>query len=99
MLIQKTTREVLEQLVLSVRALSEADYVESCSSLMNHSIGQHVRHIIELYQCLENGYYSGLVDYDRRKRDEEIETDKRMAISLLKIIADQIDKPNKELVL
>jgi hypothetical protein len=99
MLIQKTTREVLEQLVLSVSALSEADYVKSCPSLMNHSIGQHVRHIIELYQCLENGYCSGLVDYDSRKRDEEIETDKRLAISLLKIIADQIDKLNKELVL
>src|SRR5262245_53304598 len=99
MLIQKVTREIFKQLILSLKELSEAEYVESCTSLINHSIVEHVRHIIELFQWLENGYLPGLVNYDSRKRDVSIETDKGLAIALLELSSDQIDKPNKELVL
>ena len=97
--IQKATREVFAQLIHSIRELSPGEYVEPCNSLMNNSIGKHVRHIIELFQCLENGYGSGMVSYDSRKRDTKIEEDRGLAISLLENITDQMDKPNKDLVM
>ena len=99
MFIQKVTRDVFEQLIHSIRGLSDEEYTELSILLMHHSIGQHVRHIVELFQCLENGYHAGKVDYDSRKRDKEIETNRLTAISLLEFIYGQIDKPNKDLVL
>jgi hypothetical protein len=38
-----------------------------------HSIGSHLRHAIEHFQCFFAGVGDGLVDYDSRARDESIE--------------------------
>jgi len=68
--------------------------------LLSHSsIGQHVRHIIELYTCLEDGYTNGTVNYEKRKRDHRIENDKTLALALLDNIAEGLAKGNKSLVL
>ena len=66
---------------------------------MNNTIGQHVRHIIELFKCLERGYTSGTIDYEKRKRDIEIETNKETACNLLQQIFRSLNRPNKELLL
>jgi hypothetical protein len=58
-----------------------------------------VRHIIELFQCLEKGYDLGVVDYEKRKRDKEIETDKALACSLLLEISGSLHKVNIDLQL
>ncbi len=84
--------ETLEQLTCE-------QYRRPCRALSNATVGQHVRHIIELFICLENGYYTGIVNYDKRKRDLSIETDRVFASSLLKSIYLQLDKKNKNLVL
>jgi hypothetical protein len=67
--------------------------------LFNATIGQHVRHIIELFLCLEKGYDEGVVNYGKRKRDYKIETDKRLAASLLKDIYQRLSRPDKEMIL
>lgn len=99
MQLQKTVRHVFVQLTDSINRLSPIQFVQPCSSLFSNTIGQHVRHIIELFQCLESGYNLGIVDYDKRKRDLLIETDKELAASLLLKIYQQLDKPNKDLLL
>ncbi len=40
----------------------------------NASIGTHLRHIVDRYQCLLNGLDVAVIDYDARKRDKSIET-------------------------
>lgn len=73
--------------------------MQPCKTLFNATIGQHVRHIIELFQCLENGYDNGLVNYEQRKRDIRIESDKAFASGLLNEVHQGLNKDNKELQL
>jgi GTP cyclohydrolase I len=99
MQLQQAVNNVFVQLSWSLDRLSESQYVQPCANLNNHSIGQHVRHIIELFQCLEQGYAKGIVNYENRKRDQEIETQKERVSKLLPEICNSLDKPNKELFL
>lgn len=85
-------RQILDQ-------LTEAEYTQPGNVLFGASIGQHVRHIIELYICLFNGYETGTVNYEHRKRDTRIETDKDFAAELMEMICNNIDQPNKSLLL
>ncbi|HEX4852351.1 MAG TPA: hypothetical protein VFV08_16155 [Puia sp.] len=92
-------QNVFVQLSESVSQLTEAQYKQQSKILFNATIGQHVRHIIELFLCLENGYESGTVNYEKRKRDLRIETDKEFANELLLKVFDCLQKPNKTLQL
>src|SRR5690349_12688217 len=99
MQLQEAVNNIFVQLAGSLSQLSPPQYSQSCTTLFNNTIGQHVRHIIELFQCLENGYHSGIVNYEKRKRDGEIETDKDVAGRLLLDIHRGLNKPNKTLML
>ncbi len=99
MFLKQSIQYIFIQLRELLQQLSDDEYVQPSRALSEASIGQHVRHIIELFQCLEKGYTSGVVNYDRRKRDIEIENNKETAIFLLKQIYLQLEKPNKELLL
>ncbi|MFT3908146.1 MAG: hypothetical protein QM737_01870 [Ferruginibacter sp.] len=96
---RKIIEHVFFQLTDSLEQLSPAEYSQPSKILFNASIGQHVRHIIELYVCLYNGYESGTVNYEKRKRDVRIETDKDFAIELMQMICNNIDKTDKDLLL
>jgi hypothetical protein len=99
MQLNQAVNNVFIQLSSSLDQLSGQEYIQPCINLSNNTIGQHVRHIIELFQCLEKGYDAGLVNYEKRKRDIAIETDKNLAASLLKEVYDQLDRPDKEMIL
>ncbi|MGK2862705.1 MAG: DinB family protein [Chitinophagaceae bacterium] len=99
MLLQKPIQNVFVQLTETLNQMSDAEYTQQSRILFNASIGQHVRHIIELFLCLEQGYKSGVVNYEKRKRDYEIETNKDFAVQLLKDIYQRIDRPDAELVM
>ena len=77
--------------------LSQEDYTKSCSVLSNATIGQHTRHLIELYQCLIQGYNTKEVCYDKRKRDTRTQEDINFAIQQLEQTQEDLEKPNKEL--
>jgi hypothetical protein len=49
--------------------------------------------------CLEHGYQTGVINYEKRKRDVRIENDKVFAQELLFGIGHSINKPDKELLL
>ncbi len=97
--LQNTVNRVFLQLLLSLDQLERHQYDYPCKNLSGNTIGQHVRHIIEMYQCLESGYFNGEVDYEKRKRDRKIETDKYFASELLQEIHGQLSKENKTLSL
>jgi hypothetical protein len=99
MQLQQAVNTIFVQLADSLSQLSPPQYSQSCTTLFNNTIGQHVRHIIELFQCLENGYGSGTVNYEKRKRDTALETDKELASRLLLDIHRGLSKPNKTLTL
>lgn len=97
--IEKSIHQVFEQLKLTLHQLSQDRYTQPSHTLSNATIGQHVRHIIELFQCLQNGYPNGRVNYENRRRDLRIETDPHLAISLLTEIGSALQKPDKSLLL
>jgi hypothetical protein len=99
MQLQQAVNSVFVQLSETIGKLTPSEYVQPCTMLVNNTIGQHVRHIIELFQCLENGYAGNSVNYEKRKRDKTIENDKLLALSLLQEIHRGLAKPDKELEL
>ncbi len=96
---RKNTAPALSALIDVLHQISDADYTTPCTRLNNNTIGGHVRHIIELFQCLLVGYNTGTVNYDSRKRDKKIETDKLFATQLLTSLIYEIDQPDKSLKL
>ena len=91
--------KALNKLELLLIQLSNDDYSSPCKSLSNSTIGEHTRHIIEMFQCLENQFESGIVNYDKRNRDYRIQTDTNFALQCIADIKNQLDKENKTLVL
>ena len=89
----------LNGLVDLLNQLSNSEYYNPCASLSNSTIGEHTRHIIEMFQCLEANYEAGIVNYDNRKRNIAIQTDTEFAISQIRIIQDSLEKQNKKIEL
>jgi hypothetical protein len=99
MLLKIPIQNVFVQLTESLHQLTPTQYTQPSKILFNASIGQHVRHVVELFLCLENGYGTGVVNYEKRKRDYKIETDKDFAIQLIKDIYHRLERPNIDLVM
>ena len=99
MKLQLAVHSVFGQLADSLCQLSGEEYKRPCQALSGNTVGQHVRHIIELFQALENGYAQGLVNYEKRKRDKTLENDREIACLALTQIAVALDRPDKPLLL
>jgi hypothetical protein len=99
MQLQKAIGNVFVQLSESIHQLSDEQYKQPSNILFNATIGQHVRHIIELFICLNQGYETGVINYEKRKRDYRIETERELAIELLHSIYTTINKPDKNIML
>jgi len=81
--------------------LSTAIYTKPREILNEATIGQHFRHILEFYICLEKGGTDGEVCYDDRKRDVLLETDLSYVQPCIRRLTDFIVKieSDKPLVL
>lgn len=86
----------LQQLLLQ---LTNEQYTAPSRFLSGATTGQHTRHIIELFRCLFAGYETGLVNYDRRKRDMETECSREKAQQLLAEVASSATWTDRLLVL
>ncbi len=89
----------LNELIELLNQLSDTEYSDSCIQLSNASIGEHTRHIIEMFECLENQYSLGIVNYDKRDRNVKIQTNTDFAVERILNIKKSIEKENKNLVL
>ncbi|MDI5950853.1 DinB family protein [Flavobacterium yafengii] len=89
----------LNELIDLLKQLSQNEYSNSCAELSNATIGEHTRHIIEMFQCLENQYDLGIVNYDKRERNIRIQTDTIFAIENIVSIQQNLDKKNKNIKL
>lgn len=87
----------LQQLQHMLGQLTQEQYVAPCAALDAASIGQHTRHIIEMYQCLENQYELGTICYDGRKRDENIQTSVFGALQAIAALRQVLGRPDKTL--
>lgn len=90
---------VLHQLLDSIQQLSYDEYTQKIALLSNASIGEHTRHIIELFQQLQSGYTQGTIDYDDRKRDFQLQDNIDVASESIANIIKKLDVKNKLLQL
>jgi hypothetical protein len=93
----KAIKTALEELKMVLAQLSNNDYSLPILFLGNASIGEHTRHIIEMFQCLLSSYETGLLNYDNRLRNNLIETNAKFAIQNIDEIIFSIDKNNKKI--
>ena len=89
--ITKTLNELLDLL----SQISDTDYSCPCHQLSNATIGEHTRHSIEMFQCLENSYDSGILNYDNRERDKCIETKIQFAKQFVLDVKSGLKSDNK----
>ena len=93
----ETSFYTLEQFKTVLLELPNHCYTKPCSSLSGATIGEHTRHIIELYQCLLQGYDEAEVSYDKRRRDQRLEKDVLFAVHQLQHIQESLERPNKNI--
>ncbi|WP_339700647.1 DinB family protein [Algoriphagus aquimarinus] len=98
-MLAKLNSEVLGELSDFLVQLKPEDFADFSPVLKTSSIGQHVRHILELYDCLLSQYESGIVCYDDRKRDKRLETDMDSALAKIKEIRENLKLEDKEIIL
>jgi len=89
--IKAVSKKVLSDLLHVIKELKEEDYSRSIDVLSGFTLGQHIRHTLEFYLCLHQGSILGVVNYDKRKRDLQIETQPVYAATTIDSICQFID--------
>lgn len=94
-------RELLTQTDFVVRQLSPEYYSALLPVLMGNSIGKHVRHILDLMECLVSANLTSELNYDERKREPEVEISPERALQKIRFLIEEIEKldSNKKLKL
>lgn len=86
----KASEEILGQLLDLLQQLNQEEYALPLPILSGSSVGKHIRHIIEFYQCLLSGKEAGVVDYDHRMRNSNLEQNKQYAEGILGRLLNQL---------
>lgn len=90
---------LLAQIEECLESLNDEQYRRPSATLSGASIGAHLRHVLEFFQELERGYELGQINYDARQRNKHIEQDRLAALAALRLVGEQLDRPNRELAL
>jgi hypothetical protein len=81
---------LLKETARVVGQLAPEEYTDSDVPGISGSIGGHVRHCLDHVRALELGIERGLVDYDARRRDPNIETEREAAVLSLMAAASRL---------
>jgi uncharacterized damage-inducible protein DinB len=98
MMIRDITKITLRQLSDILDQISDDDYGRKLEILGGSSFGQHVRHVIEFYQCLFSEMNNGTVNYDRRCRNLQLETEVAYAGNSISEIISELNSYEKHKV-
>lgn len=82
----------LKDLAKLLDGLTDEEYSQIMETVFKSTVGKHTRHILEFYQVFYKGYKDGMLSYDKRKRNERIETDRKFAIDKLKKLQKRLSK-------
>jgi uncharacterized damage-inducible protein DinB len=88
--LSEAANTILHQLSGVVEQISESDYSKPSVSL-NATIGQHLRHTLEFFICLQKGYDNGTVNYDKRVHSKVMEGNKLVALNTIHELQEFID--------
>lgn len=83
-----------DELLDMLGQVSEADYTKPCRGLSGATIGEHTRHIIEMFECLEQ-HEDGKVNYDNRARDPRLQNHPDFAAGRILKLKQDLSRPQK----
>jgi hypothetical protein len=90
---------ILDHLVVVTRQLEPTEFVRPSQALSQATIGQHIRHTLEFFQCLERGLPSGVVNYDERAHSELLQENRDFALLAMEKIASFLRSQDKNIPL
>lgn len=85
----QAAQHTLLQLKNFLNQIDDAQYTASLAVFSGSSVGMHVRHVIEFYQCMVTGNAEGKIDYDARERNLQLESSTTFAKACIdRLLAD-----------
>jgi len=69
----------LDHAVALLDTIDSVSYCDSSIGPYHSSIGSHVRHILDFFNCIVDGLDTNNIDLTARKRDEILSTNKEAA--------------------
>ncbi len=93
------TSIILQELIDLLDNMNDEDYTRPLSILSSATIGQHVRHSIEMYNVVLNGYDESIINYEKRKRDIAIESSAKYGVYCLHAVLEKIKHGDKSITL
>jgi hypothetical protein len=74
-----------------LNALNDELYCQVVAPYFSSGVGKHIRHNLDHYESFLAGLAGGRINYDARRRDQQIETDRRHAIQKILSIISRLD--------
>jgi len=72
--------ESIDQMTAFISGLNDAEYQYSAAPWFDSSIGQHLRHIVDLFLALKDRTNTDNINYDIRRRGAAIETVRKIGL-------------------
>ncbi|WP_126652241.1 DinB family protein [Chryseobacterium aureum] len=88
----------LQELSCILGSVSDELYTSKSKYLFGSSIGQHVRHILEMYEVLLESYSIGKFSFENRNRRQILEESAKEMLFTIEQIISKINKEDKELI-
>jgi len=96
--LEKNILSHLDQLIELVSNLKDEQYI-AIPEGNTSSVGQHLRHTLEIFILLVDNYELGKLDYESRARNLELEENRALAIHKLNYLKEHFNKPDKSIEL
>ena len=75
----RENNQYLQQAIDIIREIGDDLYRNNEHPYFKGGVGKHIRHILDFYDCFLNGWHKK-IDYDARKREAGVETDRQYCI-------------------
>jgi uncharacterized damage-inducible protein DinB len=82
----------LQQALDLLERLDDAQFSQPNGVLALTSVGSHLRHCLDFYQCFLAGLAKGRVNYDQRERDERVEQSRLFAATKIKAMIEGLSQ-------
>ena len=82
-MLHTSAKELLAQLDQIIQTCKDEDFNRPLPELSGSTFGQHIRHTLEFFICLFDAKNDKMINYDHRKHDQLIETDRKIARSVI----------------
>ena len=88
--------DILDQLELVIEHVKDEHFSLPIATLNNSTIGQHMRHTLEFFTCLMQHHQTGVINYDKRDHDTVIESQRTVALELIKELKKFVAHTNED---